>query len=254
MRSKYQTSNIKPRGINMRSKFLGARLITNPQNILKSATKSPTVKSLVVTSSSSAALIPTPNNHTLVTKDTWNDASVASTHTNPSPSAYDVYAASKTEAERALWGAVQELKPSFQVSTILPGTNFGSRFKETGNSSCELLLGAYTAKNKMLQYVAPQYFVDVSDCAKLHVAALGDASCDGERIFAWAAPFNYNDILDVFRDVEPGGEWGDDVDAGRDLTEVEGQARAEGLLVKHYGHGFTSLGESVKRAIGPVGM
>ena len=36
----------------------------------------------------------------------------------------DIYSASKTEAEKALWAAVKEDKPRFQVATILPNANF----------------------------------------------------------------------------------------------------------------------------------
>lgn len=85
-------------------------------NILKSATTEPKVKSLVFTSSSTAALVPVPNQKLVVTKDTWNEKVLEGIRTNPSPDGYTVYAASKTEAEKALWKAVKETSPPFQVS------------------------------------------------------------------------------------------------------------------------------------------
>ena len=45
----------------------------------------------------------------------------------------------------------------------------------------------------------PQYYVDVRDTARLHVIALVDSDCNGQRLFAFAGPFNPNDILAAFR-------------------------------------------------------
>lgn len=40
----------------------------------------------------------------MVTEDTWNDEAVMAAHDSPSPAQwYVAYAASKTEAERAVW-------------------------------------------------------------------------------------------------------------------------------------------------------
>jgi nucleoside-diphosphate-sugar epimerase len=238
-------------------------------NVLEAATTEPKVKSVVYTSSSTAALLPVSNKKIVVTKDTWNDAAVERVRTSASPSAYgksdsqttsnqsrsnqrlpDVYAASKTEAERALWAAVKSTNPSFQVSAVLPSVNYGTRFRETGNSTADWVIGAYTGKNDFLS-LPPQYFINVSDDAKLHVAALIDPACNGERIFGFTAPQSYNHLLAVFRKLEPGRDFGQDDDGGEDVTEVPNK-EAEELLRKHYGHGFVGLEETVKQCIGPV--
>lgn len=39
---------------------------------------------------------------------------------------YNVYAASKTEGERALWKFVKENNPPFAVNTVLPAANYGT--------------------------------------------------------------------------------------------------------------------------------
>jgi len=57
-------------------------------NILKAASTEPKVKSIVYTSSSTAALSPVANEKITVTKDTWNDAAVERVHTSDSPSPY----------------------------------------------------------------------------------------------------------------------------------------------------------------------
>lgn len=163
----------------------------------------------------------------------------------------DVYSASKTEAERALWAAVKSSKPPFQVAAVLPSANYGTRFRETGNSTADWVIGAYTGKDRSLSQFPPQYFINVSDDAKLHVAALIDPACNGERIFGFTAPQSYNHLLAVFRRLEPGKDFGQDASIGEDLTQVPNK-EAEDLLRKHYGHGFVGLEETVKQCIAPV--
>jgi nucleoside-diphosphate-sugar epimerase len=239
-------------------------------NVLEAATTEPKVKSIVYTSSSTAALSPVANEKIIVTKDTWNDAAVERVRTSASPSAYgklnnqttsnqnhtdqrpaDVYSASKTEAERALWAAVKSTNPSVRVSSVLPSVNYGTRFRETGNSTADWVIGSYTGKDRSLSQFPPQYFINVSDDAKLHVAALIDPACNGERIFGFTAPQSYNHLLAVFRKLEPGRDFGVDADIGEDVTEVPNK-EAEELLRKHYGHGFVGLEETVKQCIAPV--
>ena len=163
----------------------------------------------------------------------------------------DIYSASKTEAERALWTAVKSTNPPFQVAAVLPAANYGTRFRETGNSTADWVIGTYTGKDRSLSQFPPQYFINVSDDAKLHVAALIDPACNGERIFGFTAPQSYNHLLAVFRKLEPGRDFGEDADIGEDVTEVPNKV-AEDLLRKHYGHGFVGLEETVKQCIAPV--
>jgi nucleoside-diphosphate-sugar epimerase len=98
---------------------------------MTAATKEPSVKSVVYTSSSFAALTPKPNEVINVTKETWNQEVVDEAN-GPNPTATAIYGASKTEAERALWKAVKETNPPFQVSAVLPNANFGPIMKPGG--------------------------------------------------------------------------------------------------------------------------
>lgn len=91
----------------------------------------------------------------------------------------------------------------------------------------------------------PQYFIDVRDDARLHVIALIDPSCNGQRIFGFAAPYNWNDVLAIFRKQNPDKTFVDDFpDMGRDLSQIPNED-AEALLKKHYGRGWISLEESL---------
>lgn len=57
-------------------------------NILKAARTEPRVRSLVYTSSSTAALSPVPNKKIVVTKDTWNEAVIERVRTSSPPDSY----------------------------------------------------------------------------------------------------------------------------------------------------------------------
>ena len=120
--------------------------VNSTVNLLKAAAKEPSVKSVVLTSSSSAALIPEPNKEfgvvnegktdpvpeqstiqvqhaDLCCADTWNDEAVKAAYDKDTPKdllPFAVYAASKTQGERAFWDFAKTNNPSFAVNTVLP--------------------------------------------------------------------------------------------------------------------------------------
>jgi len=212
-------------------------------NVFNSATKEPKVKSFVYTSSSTACMLPVANTKIKVTKETFNEKAIEAAY-KPNPTAFEVYAASKTVAEKALWDAVKKTSPSFQVSAVLPNGNFGHLLKPNDNSTGSWVVDLYHGKEYPFD-LPPQWFVNVRDDAKLHVAALIDPACNGQRIFAYAEPYNWNDVLAIFRKLKPNKSFLADRDDGRDLSEVP-NAEAEELLKKHYGHGWTGLEESIR--------
>jgi hypothetical protein len=72
--------------------------------ILKSASKSPSVKRFVYTSSSTAATTPKPNKEFHITNDLWNEDAVKAAWAPPpyeDERKWAVYRSSKTEAEKA---------------------------------------------------------------------------------------------------------------------------------------------------------
>ncbi|KAH9823771.1 GDP-mannose 4,6 dehydratase [Teratosphaeria destructans] len=197
-------------------------------NVLTSASKEPSVKSFVYTSSSTAALLPQPNKELTITEDTWNDATGG------------------LEGRRGDAAAVPGVgRPAeLEHGRILdPDGAFSS-------STASWVNQAFTGVKDPLQY-PPQYFIDVDDTARLHVIGLVDPAANGRRLFGFAAPFNWNDMFRVFREVKPDGKWEDLEGLGRDLSTVPNQA-AEDLLRKHYGKGWTGLEESVKANVAAV--
>ncbi|TDZ46857.1 Aldehyde reductase 2 [Colletotrichum trifolii] len=104
--------------------------IAGVMNALRAANKSPSVKRFVLTSSSVAAALPKPDGKRFdVTADSWNIESVAIAWGEPHPhQAWHVYAASKSEAERAVWKFYKQdrsRRPDLVVNTVLPSCNFG---------------------------------------------------------------------------------------------------------------------------------
>jgi nucleoside-diphosphate-sugar epimerase len=90
------------------------------------------------------------------------------------------------------------------------------------------------------------YFVDVSDDAKLHIAALLNPDVKGERLFGYAEPFNYNDLVKTLRKLHPDHKFPDEIDGiGRDMSTVP-NGRAEELLKPFGLEGWTRLEASLK--------
>ena len=169
-------------------------------NIMTAATREPSIKALVYTSSSTAALMPQPDKVIKVTKETWDDEAIERANSNPNP--WNVYSASKTQAELAVWKAVKETSLPFQVATVLPNMNMGPILQpgaEDSSSTASWVVRLYKGDESVFDGAPSQWYVDVRDTGRLHVIALIDPECKGQRIFAFAAPFTWNDLLAIFR-------------------------------------------------------
>lgn len=126
--------------------------IAHTLTTLKAAAAQPSIKSFVLTSSSSSALVPVPNKEGVVVDEctcafpacffqrmwciliwhflaTWNDEAVKAAWSPDTPEdqlRYTIYAASKTEGERNLWKWAKENNPPFVVNAVLPDANVRS--------------------------------------------------------------------------------------------------------------------------------
>lgn len=227
-------------------------VVAGTLNFLRAAAKEPSVKRFVLTSSSAAALTAIPNKEVTVTTDTWNDEAVDHAWNKkgqamgPNPYGYVVYAASKNEGERAFWKFIKEEKPSFVANTILPNFNLGRVVGAAGATGSALI---ETFKNGTRDSFPPQYYIDVIDDARLHLtAAVLDGSLENERIFAFAGPFNWNDIFAAVKKARPDTKTKLEEVPGeaKDLSKVPNELGAK-LLKKWFGQdGYKSLEQSVK--------
>ncbi len=231
-------------------------VIAGTINALTAASKTPSIKRFVFTSSSTAILIPRLNEVFTITTSQWNDDAVAKAW-EPSPyeadRAFTVYAASKTQAEREVWKFVKEKKPGFVVNTILPNFNMGAILSDRQSASTGAAVkNLYETGNveEVAKRYGPQWMVDVQDTARLHVAALVDPDVENQRILAFAHPFNWNDVLACLRKLAPGRTFPDDVeDLERDLSQLDNQPSAE-MLRKFGRSGWTTMEDSVRDNVG----
>lgn len=93
---------------------------------------------------------------------------------------------------------------------------------------------------------ATEHFVDVQDCALLHVAAAIHPGVESERIFAFAETENGDDVLAIFRELYPDRSFPENFQSGRDLSVIVPRERAEQLLRDMGQDGWTSLKESIR--------
>ncbi|KAK2606522.1 hypothetical protein N8I77_005265 [Diaporthe amygdali] len=227
-------------------------VVAGTENFLRAAAREPRVKRFTLTSSSTAALLSKPGVEGIVaTADTWDDEAVEAVKTKgtiigPNFYAFLVYAASKTQGERALWNFMKNEKSSFVANAILPGYNIGRLVGSagaTGGFAIRLFKEGTAA-------VIPQYFVDIVDNARLHLcAAVLDESLKNERIFAFAEPVNVKDAVAAIKKVRPDADESKmkiDPNEQRDLSKVPNEVGAR-LLKQWYGQdGYKSLQQSIK--------
>jgi hypothetical protein len=87
----------------------------------------------------------------------------------------------------------------------------------------------------------------VQDDARLHVAALIHPNVQGERIFAYSAPYTWRGIQCVVQRLYPHKFFPRDIEeAELDTSEIVPGPRAEALLKEMGRPGWTSLEETVR--------
>lgn len=218
--------------------------------VLKAAKKAGVCKRFVFTSSSSTVWMPTPDTKFRLDKDTWNTATLAKVRSMTPPyrpgGFGDVYAASKIEAEKAVWKFVVEEVPDFVVNTIIPNSNIGRILLKPATSSANFALLILNGGIERIAAVPPQWMINTTDDARIHVAALIDQTVANERVFAFAQPFDWNDMLEAVRIAKPNARLpGPLPPHGKDISEVDNSLGRD-LLRKWFNQTqYTSLEESV---------
>ena len=228
--------------------------IAGTREALMAAAGETSVKRFVLTGSSLSGALPRPDVKYHIGKDSWNEG-VLDMAWAPPP--YDqpwrpfmVLAASRMQCEREVWKFVKEGKPSFVVNSVNSPANFGrvlAPVPTSTGSAVPGLVGSGGVPDWLAKF-PPQWFVNVRDNARIHVAAAIDPSVENERIWPFTAPYNWNDVLAIIRRLRPSeGKVPKDIDGlGRDVSTVDnGMARE--LLRKWWGQdGYTGLERTVE--------
>ncbi|KAI8292982.1 Ketoreductase azaE [Colletotrichum sp. SAR 10_98] len=213
------------------------------------AAYAPNVKRVVITSSVAAAVnikAPPP----ILTSEMWNPITREEASSNP----FFAYLASKTFAEKAAWDFVNDKKPHFALSTILPPLilgpvvhhldNLGSI--NTSNSAfVDIIEGKW--KDSIPPTGSPQW-VDVRDAAFAHVQALIVPEAAGKRFLLYAGDFSNAEIARIARDDFP--ELADKVPANIESDVAAADASIDAGLSKDIlGVKYRSLNDSVVDSI-----
>ncbi|KAF2160923.1 hypothetical protein M409DRAFT_28531 [Zasmidium cellare ATCC 36951] len=224
------------------------------RNALTAASSVPSVQRFVYTSSSIAAVKPTPNKQFQVDSNSWNEEDLKLAWAPPpyEPSrAFSVYGASKVASERLAWDFTKAVK--FDFNTVLPNMNVGRILDPSQSASTAgWVKGLYDGDegaSQILQGFPPQYYIDVEDCALIHVAALLEPDVKDERLFAFARPFNYHDLMETLKQIDPSRtQYPPALNDNRDLSKVANGRALE--LLKRYGRtDFKDLEISLKEQL-----
>ncbi len=231
-------------------------VVRGVRNALEAANESGSVKRFVYTSSSIAAVHPTPDTKFHVDSSSWNEIDLRDAWAPPpyeASRAFPVYGASKVEGERAAWDFMKTENPEFILNTVLPNLNVGPRLNpKQGGSTSGWVQGLFEGDEQFTQMMLqfpPQYHVDVRDTAAIHVAALLEDDVKGERLFAFAEPYNYSMIVDILKKIDPSRSFpAAPENEGVDLSTVD-TARAEELLKRMGRDHFISFEQSLQEQL-----
>ncbi|PVF97745.1 NAD(P)-binding protein [Serendipita vermifera] len=170
--------------------------------LLRSATKSPSVKRVVFTSSMGAVGMGEPGKK-LYTEDDWFEAApkIAEEQGKDAPMAIK-YCASKMLSEKAAWAFMEEHKPAFDLVALVPSFVWGEMLNDASPQmlgSNMRLLGGFTKaalENPTDEALLDElHGVDARDSAKLHSEALVNPKAGGNRIIVHSATFTPQHVL-----------------------------------------------------------
>jgi len=151
-----------------------------------------------------------------------------------------IYAAAKTKSEKAAWEFMESKKPQFDLVTTLPNMNFGPVLHGEPTSTSSRVAELMRNEPDPVRLRPPQWFIDVRDCARLHIISLTNPSLSGKRIWAAAEPFGWNAVLAILRKNFPGLKLPEDFENGGPDRQKVNSEPAKALL-----GGWISLEKSV---------
>jgi len=226
-------------------------------HILNAATKFPSIKRVVLTSSRIAIFHPKKGDNYKVDNNSYNDAIVKAARETPADNPIKpvlVYGAAKTEGERAAWKWVRENKHSFQLNTVLPDLvlgeiiNPGSEGSTAGFVNKIVTTGDISAVYPFVE--APSFYVDVKDTARIHVAALVEPDVQNERLWALADLFTLNEILGILRNLPNNSKIPKDFEGFGEPTKIiVDNSRSTELLKRQGRKGWVSLKDSLTEQV-----
>lgn len=188
------------------------------QNLLSSIDKVPSVKRLVLTSSSVALGQPVPVNRAefdpskplqVFTPEKWDNKIVEWTRKQTEIQKSQgldsetekqmlmaCYASGKILSEKAAWDWVEKTGGKVTFTTVHPNAVWGAPILRNGKASVpgDWVWDLYEGKTSTYDMALPQWFNNVTDIAKAHVAAIANDDVGNERLIAFSGMFGWNDV------------------------------------------------------------
>jgi nucleoside-diphosphate-sugar epimerase len=245
-------------------------MVTGVRSILTAASREPSVREVVFTSSALAASpLASGVDNGVVGRDSWNDAVLEAAWAAPPPygmaHALANYPASKVAAEKEVWRFVESNKGllHFNVNVVSPAGITGEPLhKKHIEGPANWVVHAYRGNKAVMdtlpaskQFISPPpasphsgccnqpgrdltliiiiaFYADVKDVALLHVAAALDPEVKNARLQAWGHSANWNEILAILRKLRPQKKFVDDYPDPHHLRVSIDQTESVALLNK----------------------
>jgi nucleoside-diphosphate-sugar epimerase len=220
--------------------------------------KGENIKRVVITSSSWAVQYPrpeTPGELTADTYDTFAEGVLADENTPQAFRPLMTYVVSKkrSEQESWKWWNAQREDCGFVLNSVLPATCMGPALDAENQaypSTVGFIRCLYEGKNaELFQWLEPQWYIDVRDAARLHVASAVLDGVEGERVYGYAKAYTWPEVAGV---IEREMEMKVPIelkDKGQDLSTPVSRDVSEGYLKRLGLKGWVPLDESVKENI-----
>ncbi|KEF51065.1 uncharacterized protein A1O9_12881 [Exophiala aquamarina CBS 119918] len=228
------------------------KVVAGCLNLMKAAATQRSIKSVVLTSSCAASYVIGSSNKSVIDEGTWNDTAVQAAWSDDTPleaRGFQVYTASKVEGEREAWKWYEKNNPGYAFNTVLPPFNVGPILcPEIGGSTMGFTRQLLKGDDFVTKLLPPQWHINVRDDARVHIAALLDPAVQSQRLFPFAAPFNWTDMIALLRKLRPNNDRipPPPINEGRDMMEIKLRGRSEDLLKSFFGvSGYVGLEESV---------
>ena len=197
-----------------------------------------------------------------VDQSSWNEKALELAWKPPPYTAerpFQVYYASKVEAERAVWRYVQEKKPAFALNSVCPYLVFGEILHPDQPASCGGFIralwqggeAAVQAQNT-IKSIGSAWWINAADAGLLHVAAMVLEGVKDQRLIGFAGKYDANTFTDAIRRLKP--EMRDRLPERVEGLEQDISTADTALAVdclKRFGrHGWTDLDTGIKQAGG----
>ncbi|ORY90635.1 Nadph-dependent carbonyl reductase from Sporobolomyces Salmonicolor [Leucosporidium creatinivorum] len=229
-------------------------VIAMTENILSTANATPSIKRVVLTSSTGAGAISQPGVEGIeVNEWTWNEFAKKEARATPEEDPLKglwVYCASKTEGEQAAWAYVEKEKPHFEFNSVVPTFVMGPTIlPDQVSSSAGIVKALFFGDKGYASMLPPQYFVNAEDVALVHLGALTLPSVVSQRVWSVAEPYNWDQVLAIFRKLHPSRTFVEDFQDGHDLSQID-RSKATEVLRQLGREGWRGLSETLEAAVG----